>query len=131
MDAVNHARLVGVSFTMNLFHKLDYFIVLVAILIFIGHFTNGLNIFLPIFVLSVWNIFRRYIGSKHSEPSEEDLIKAAYLEAKKHLDRPIHVHEYMKKKEITYEQVKILINSGKISAWGGVAENSVFINDEN
>ena len=116
---------------MNLFYKLDYLIVLVAIIIFVGHYTNCLHIFLRIAVLSVWGMFRRYIGPNRSNLNEEDILREAYLAAGKYLEKPIHVHEYMEKKGITYEQVKALINSGEISAWGGVAEESVFINDEN
>ena len=121
----------GVSFTMKIFIKLDYLLVIIALLIFVGHFTHGFNIVLPIFVLSIWNIFRLFVGPKHIKLSTEELLKAAYLEAGKHLINPMHVHEYMDKKGITYKQVKVLINAGEISAWGGTAEESVFIDDEN
>ena len=64
------------------------------------------------------------------------LIKKGLLEkpnwfknAKKYLDNPIHIIDYMNIHDLTLPQVKALINSGKVSAYGGVNDEDIYIDE--
>jgi len=45
--------------------------------------------------------------------------KGLIKHAQKHLQNPVHVHDYMDKHQLTYAEVKVLINSGELSAYSG------------
>ena len=75
----------------------------------------------------------RYISvteeKNQKETQKRKNTKGLIKHAKKHLQNPVHVDEYMNKHQLTYAEVKVLINSGELSAWGGTEEDSVFIDE--
>ena len=111
---------------MKVLDRIGILFGLVGLVAFIGHFTHSVDFSIGIIFLSLGALLRSYFGPKYTE---KDIFEMNLKYAKKHLNNPVHVHVYMKKHQLTYKEIKALINLGEISAYGGIEEVSVFIDE--
>jgi len=99
---------------------------LIAVVAFIGHFTHRIDLSIAMIFLFSGALLRIYFGPKIRE---EDVFELNLKQAKKYLKKPVYVQSYMEKHQLTYAEVKALISSGKISAFGGSEKKSIFIDE--
>ena len=96
---------------------------MLAFLILPSPLSPGL-LLLPLTSIIVFYLTRTFLIKKGFYESSNWLKNA-----RKHLKNPIHISDYMSAHELTYDEVKALIDSGKVSAYGSAKKENIYIDE--